>query len=512
MKNKKGLIIGAIAVVVLAIIIVAALYFFTDVFKSNQQLFHESIGKIEIGNNAFLKEYQTVQERINQNSNSSAAEMYAAISRLNTETGIADVQKLFLIKSNGLKNTVTDQEYRDFSVSFAENNEIILKLIKDNNTYGLGADNILAKYVAIENSNLKEFAAKLGIDDTEEIPDSIQKIDLEELLKVDSTVAESIKSTYTNLFNSKVTESNYYKISNRDKTTTYGLSLSSEETRDLIKSILETAKNDSALLNLMIDKAKLLGYKDLTIEKIQETTQKLIDKISESNEENNIKDFIKFEIINNRKDPVKIKMEINYPSEDEYLETNDVQEENKEKMFNHSITLDFQEVNQIEISEVTNNVEMLKMVVNYTMDETTIKTNSDISIQQDEKTYRVKLQEQIDNYKADNINITLFADFDTGSESTFQLNYTNNIMFKDDIQISKITSENSVKLNDMTTEEIIQLITAINNRVKEVYGEDILLQILNPIMTYRIQSSANETANDAMLNLDENGYVSNVTT
>ena len=173
----KPKILRAIILVMIAIIVTATLYFFTDLFKSNRQLFYESIEKIEIIDSAVLKEYQNVQEKTNENSNSSAAEMYAAISTPNMETGIADVQKLFSIKSNGLKNTVTDQEYRDFSVSFAENNEIILKLIKDNNTYGLGADNILAKYVAIENSNLKEFATKLGIDDTEEIPDSIQKID-----------------------------------------------------------------------------------------------------------------------------------------------------------------------------------------------------------------------------------------------------------------------------------------------------------------------------------------------
>ena len=55
--------------------------------------------------------------------------------------------------------------------------------MRDDNIYALKADNVVTKYIAVENSNLKELFAKLGVEDTAEIPNSIPT-NYEEILKI----------------------------------------------------------------------------------------------------------------------------------------------------------------------------------------------------------------------------------------------------------------------------------------------------------------------------------------
>ena len=50
---------------------------------------------------------------------------------------------------------------------------------------------------------------------------------------------------------------------------------------------------------------------------------------------------------------------------------------------------------------------------------------------------------------------------------------TNQITIKQDIQIEKLTTENAAKLNDMSAEQIEELISAIALRVMSLYGENI---------------------------------------
>ena len=48
-----------------------------------------------------------------------------------------------------------------------------------------------------------------------------------------------------------------------------------------------------------------------------------------------------------------------------------------------------------------------------------------------------------------------------------------NTEIKQDVQIEKLTTENSAKLNDMTQEQINQLFVALLSRINQVYGQSI---------------------------------------
>ena len=83
--------------------------------------------------------------------------------------------------------------WRLVSSYFVSNNSVktflTIKSLKDNNTYGIIADNILGKYLSVDNSNLKDLFLKLKITDVNIVPDSITT-DYQELLKIDINTLE----------------------------------------------------------------------------------------------------------------------------------------------------------------------------------------------------------------------------------------------------------------------------------------------------------------------------------
>ena len=96
MKKRKGLIIGIIAIIVIIAIALVAIYFTTDLFKTNQQIFYKYISKTQIVNPNLGQVYNLANDKITKNSSSSSDELNFSTSATNTETGIADVQDILL--------------------------------------------------------------------------------------------------------------------------------------------------------------------------------------------------------------------------------------------------------------------------------------------------------------------------------------------------------------------------------------------------------------------------------
>ena len=483
MKNKKILIAGVILVVILVIAILGILYFTTDLFKSNQQLFYKYLSQTKILNEEFLKQYNIANNRIVKNSNSSTIDLSISSSIPNQETGIADVQNILNIKSNGLENVLTKQSYRDFTFSSNNQNLLTLKYMRDDNTYAIGADNILAKYLAVENSNLKELFSKLGVQDTSAIPDSI-KINYEEILKIDEQIVTHLKETYGTLIYENISKDNFYKISNENDTEIIGLSLKEEEVINIIKVILETAKNDNVLLNLILNKAQLLNYNNVTIENIQSQIQNYIEDLTIENEyneyttiENNdygeIKDTIyKVELVKKENSVIGINLETNYTElVNDYENTSVDGFSQIEQKNTNIIQIDFSENNKITICVKYNDSDLLKGIVNYSYDNNNITTYIELEIKEDDEINSLKFEYRINNFQTDNItqNYLLYTNFN--NEQNYQINIDNNITLKQDVVISKLTTENSAKLNDMTSEELSSLFTAIMSRVTYLYEE-----------------------------------------
>lgn len=482
MKNKKVLIISSIiAIIVIIAIVIGVLYFATDLFKTDRQLFYKYIAKLKVMDNGFANQYTAAREKITKNSNSSLVNINLSTSTPNAETGIADVQKVLEITSNGLTNIPLKQSYRDFTLSNNNQNLLTLKYMRDDNIYALRADNIVTKYIAVENSNIKDLFSKFGVEDTTYIPNSIPT-NYEEILKIDEQTLASLNQTYLTLIYNNIDETHFYKTVNEDKTVIFGVSLSEQETYNLLKIILETAKNDNILLNLIINKAQLLGYTNITVQNVQTEIQTYLDDMAYDAYSVD-KDFIKLSIVKKDKNIAAIELETNYEetiTSNKIVETNSMSEgtlqsnESNKIKNKYNIKIDFSEANKIFISMKENDIEKVNITISYSYDADNINLNTELSVVENETNSTMKMQYQISNYQTDNISQNCVIEFKYSTkEETYQLNLSNEIKLKEDIQIEKLTTENSAKLNDMTAEEISRLFTAIVARVMSLYGTEI---------------------------------------
>ena len=473
MKNKKVLIISSIiAVIAIAVVVIGVLYFTTDLFKTDRQLFYKYLSKVKVQDENLSQKCNVVNDKIIKNSSSSVSNIDISTLVQNQETGIADVQKILNIKSNGLKNVELKQAYSDFTISSNDQQLLTLKYIKDDNTYAIGADKILAKYLAVENSNLKDLFAKLGVEDTTEIPDSILT-NYEELFKIDQTTLNTLKETYYTLIYNNIDDTHFYKMENEDGTNAIGLSLSEQEVYNLVKIILETAKNDTTLLNLIINKAQLIGYTNITIENIQTKIQEYIDNIS-NNTYSTDKDFAKISIIKKGKVVTKIVLETNYKKE-QTADTVMYEEETNQttELVKYSIEIDISENNKFSFNIKENDIETILVKIDYSYNDNNINLNTELELKEGETSNFIKVQYQINNYQTDNITQNLAIETSSQNDTNYQINISNETTLKQDITIEKLTTENSAKLNDMSAEEINTVFTAIMARIMTLYGAQI---------------------------------------
>ena len=76
----------------------------------------------------------------------------------------------------------------------------------------------------------------------------------------------------------------------------------------------------------------------------------------------------------------------------------------------------------------------------------------------------------LNNYETKDIIQNAVITISSEDNTTLQLNIDNEIQLKQDVQIEKITSENSAILNNKTSAELSDLFTRIVQRFEYVYG------------------------------------------
>ena len=150
-------------------------------------------------------------------------------------------------------------------------------------------------------------------------------------------------------------------------------------------------------------------------------------------------------------------------------------QENDDEIINniYKLEIDLLKQNEIAISIKENDVEINKIIFNYELDENSINVKIEEVYIYEDKANTFKMNFRIQNYISDNITQNLKIDLDFNKNKSYQIIYNNTTSIKDDVQISKLTTENSVLLNSLSSEELTQLYIALLNRINKVYGEDI---------------------------------------
>lgn len=262
-RISKLTIVLIISAIIIITGIVLALFFFTDIFRSNKGAFSryfKTISKsIEILDEDKYDSYNNLKETMPY---IRKAEAYVQSSSNVADTAIMDRLKINLTEKTDYKSSKSNIE---ISIK-SQNVELsTIKLIRDKQQYGFYCPDIANGYVVIKNENLKELINSMGKEDY--IPDEINEIRMHKLVEK-TNVEQSHIESYYNFIKANTPDSAYSKKKNAKarlrnetyNTTEYSLKLSSKESADLQIELLSKLSQDSIMMNFITSKARLLNF------------------------------------------------------------------------------------------------------------------------------------------------------------------------------------------------------------------------------------------------------------
>lgn len=427
---KKKIILIVVAVIIIIAAMLGILYLTTDLFKTPEQLFYKHFAQNSnlLGNTSYT---QAVEE-MKKNQESSYSVSGDITMKLETsDTDSEEVTKaLEKTKINyAIKNVGAEQKTQT-NMTFRYDNQDILAIdfLKNKEQYGIKIADAYEKYISVENNNLKEMFTKLGMDATD-VPDKIELLDVYEFLKVDKNTLKHINDRYMKVLKENIPAECYQVEKNvtiladskEISANAYQLVLSEEQVKNAAIALLESLKEDETTLNLIVEKYNKAAQ---ISEEEQISKDDLIKEVEDSLAE--VKDLTTFS-----ESSLKI---ITYTT--------------KEEMVRYEVGVD--------------NVKMI-------MDMSKQEKNQviDFVVVDEEDTAEIKMNFNTEN-KVDTYTIN-------SNGEKIEIIVTKDVQKSDDIKIEDFTADNSVKLNDMSSQELTSLIQTISNNVMKVLPQKMQL-------------------------------------
>ena len=465
-RKKRILIITLSIITVLILIIVGVLIYLnyaTDAFKSPDELFYKYFyqnGSIaDVFDTDLLDRYY---QRIENNA-------YNGTGEITIKTGMSDGSESdtenFDNLMNNLKLSYTTKsnlsekkQETEATVSYNDQEQFKFNMLQDNNSYGIKSDEVVYKYLLLKNENLRDIYGKLGIEDTESIPNQFNKIDYNIYKNMNIEDKTRILSTYQTILNNGILSSHYTKQAKVNLTSNgqnivanaYSLTLTEEEVSSLKISLLETLMTDELTLKnivqfLQLDSSYTIQIKQLMQEKIDDLKREQI----------NTNDNIRITVYESNMQLLMTIIETpeaNYTINNTVSETNQkvtiVKQSNDGNNINTTITLE---------RNTSDNNNSFKMEQISTTGETTTDRNA----------ITINLNGNVDN---GNLELNVKLENLIGNK-TNEINYNDKKEFTSSVDIEGLNEDNSVTLNDMTLEEINSLYKSIIERIQYLYNE-----------------------------------------
>lgn len=290
MKTKT---IGKILIILIVVILMlggvfAYLYFGTDLLKTNEQLFFKYLGQIVDPENGFI------DNKLTEYTNKKMTGKYEDNGQFSVNIDVTNVDEDMLATVNDFNITYSGQidntarkNEQEISINYSDDVNFPVKYKYANETLGLQTEYVSEKYICIENSNLKEFAEKLGMTNTDDIPDTIDffATDSSQTITFTDDEKEQLKNTYQPVLEGRLDGKEFTK-SEDGGTTNYSVEISNQEMIDIVSALLETLKNDQILLPKLeqslqedLDMMNQSSTEEVTI---QSLIQDIIDQLGES--------------------------------------------------------------------------------------------------------------------------------------------------------------------------------------------------------------------------------------
>lgn len=423
MKKKIPLII--LAIIIITSIIAIYLYCCTDLFKTPQEQFWSSLSKASkiTGDKTYSEALNEIRN-LKEKSYTLKGDAKFNISSTEEDEEVQKIADAFSkIQISYDMNVVGKKNKEKGILNFGFDNKQVLSVdyLRDNDLFGIKIGEVYDKYISIENKNLKQLAEKYEIDSTE-IPDKIEFIDMHDLYDISEEEIQHINDLIVGTLKNEIPEECYSVNENAEidilgekaKTKEYKIELSAKQIDDIAIKLLENAKRDEVILNLIVNKYNKVSMNTLAgKEKIAKDD--LIKEIEESIKEIQEEPSKEGVIVSNFYAKDKAKIDISTSKNN--IMNIELQKAGKETVINIGIYFDDETASDTKTEKMRING---KVKINQTSNE---KSNANIETQIETEDLK------------------------------FGMNMNYEIEFSEKISIESFTAENSINLNNITTEE-----------------------------------------------------------
>jgi len=251
--------------------VLGALYYFTNIFKSDKDMFYKYISQIDMSN-FFDKEFYN---QYNEKRANGRYEKNGELSVLVTEDG-EQVDFLKITYDSDTDN-VAKISKTDAKISLLGKEVLKLAILNEQDLYGIIADDIVNRYVVLDNNDLKKFAKNVGVEDTSSIPNKIDfsKYDMTVLELTDKEKEElkGVTNKCMQAIDKQVPNERYSKISNAKidvdgksvEANGYRVSFTSEECINIAIDVLKIISDDEVIFNIVnsrLDDIEMISFDD----------------------------------------------------------------------------------------------------------------------------------------------------------------------------------------------------------------------------------------------------------
>lgn len=518
-KKKRGLVITILVLLIIILLLIAGiayLYLFTDLLKTNKQLFFQYTAKLvqeQDGfiDNAVMQYFQRKQSSPYETSGDIALD----ISIPSIEDSLQIVND-FNITYSGKTDVSNAKSENEISINYSDSLKFPFTYRKTNTLTGIQTQYIGGNFVSVKNN---EELSGFG-DLNRFIKLQNFKFSIEEL--------RNLKTTYFDNILNQLEDSKFSKLT-EGELTGYRLTLTEEEFKDTLVQMLEALKTDETTLNKINEIREILGnssqFDSGTIEDLLEIIQNDLEigeniqltvyqnggnfnridigigeNVLTINKEGNGQEITYSIELNNTKDEgnhITFNAKYTGLGADNVTETYEFVYEGKD-IFNDLMA---ETQRSQESTQIANEGEFARLLMTQVLTNRVSNGNSSTPIeltdieqelssgndeqytnmtveQETDTTFKITFIDTGDEFIFDNTGIlveqpettsqTSSSSSAENSTSKYQYTVTNTIQFVDSVEIEDLTDQNAVILNDKDNAYITNLINAIEQRLTEV--------------------------------------------
>lgn len=461
-KNKKTIkvtLIVAVLIILLAIVAIIVLYLKTDMFKTNKILFLKYLSKntdnLESISNILKQNEKLQTSKYEENTEYSLNyTRNVGTTSENTDSAMNNLK----LTIDGQTDKVNQYDHKTIKLLNGDENVVEAEYVQNENQIGVKALGIV-QYLYVENSNLKEFAKRVGLPE-EKISDTFESnAELSNIMKFTEEQIQQENEKYLEIINDSFEKTNFKKQKNQTikiagndvVANAYILSTSKEKMNNVYLKILNEIKQDEIILSKVDELQTYLQKIDFLFEEEFDLRNEFIEKIEkiieEINKTNIGKEDVELIIYEKNKQTIRIELSImDKKNNIDYLqiEGKEIAEINvfKEETILQKIALSKNEQN-----------------LNITIENNELREPIKIGFEQKKKTI------------GDNLAIKTNIKYEKDKDK-IEANIDSNIKFVESFENKiEFTKENSGQLDTLDDERLNKIITTIKEEYNKQYND-----------------------------------------